>query len=50
MIYILEKPVKGLILKAGYSSMGSLMFEHEIIPFLPLLAPLKHIPILESKL
>ncbi|CAO3641457.1 unnamed protein product [Mucor hiemalis] len=43
-----DNPVKGLILKAGYSSMGALMFEHKIIPYLPLLAPMKRIPFMEK--
>jgi abhydrolase domain-containing protein 12 len=42
-------PPKSLILKAGYSSMATLVFEYNVIPYFPLLAPLKRIPQLESE-
>ncbi|KAG2201817.1 hypothetical protein INT47_004374, partial [Mucor saturninus] len=43
-----DKPAKALILNAGYSSMATLIFEYNVLPFLPLLAPIKRIPDLEQ--
>ncbi|KAF1797063.1 Alpha/Beta hydrolase protein [Mucor lusitanicus] len=41
-------PPKSLILKAGYSSMTTLIFEYNVIPKLPILSPIKRIPALEK--
>lgn len=45
----IDKPPKSLILKAGYSSMATLIFEYNVLPFLPILAPIKRFPQLERK-
>ncbi|KAL0144298.1 Alpha/Beta hydrolase protein [Mucor lusitanicus] len=42
-------PPKSLILKAGYSSMTTLIFEYNVIPKLPILSPIKRIPALEMQ-
>ena len=42
-------PPKSLILKAGYSSMTTLVFEYNVIPKLPILSPIKQFPAVESK-
>ncbi|CEP12489.1 hypothetical protein [Parasitella parasitica] len=41
-------PPKSLILKAGYSSMSTLVFEYNVVPKLPILSPIKRIPVLEK--
>ncbi|EPB90605.1 hypothetical protein HMPREF1544_02515 [Mucor circinelloides 1006PhL] len=41
-------PPKSLILKAGYSSMTTLIFEYNLIPKLPILSPIKRFPALEK--
>ncbi|KAK4514314.1 Sorting nexin-3 [Mucor velutinosus] len=41
-------PPKSLILKAGYSSMTTLIFEYNLIPKLPILSPIKQFPALEK--
>ncbi|KAI8073682.1 Alpha/Beta hydrolase protein, partial [Thamnidium elegans] len=43
-----DNPAKGLILKAGYSSMATLIFEYNVVPYFPILSPLKRIPELEQ--
>lgn len=44
-----DNPPKSLILKAGYSSMATLIFEYNVVPYIPLLAPLKRFPELEGE-
>ncbi|KAL9538394.1 hypothetical protein MBANPS3_010964 [Mucor bainieri] len=44
----LGSPPKSLILKAGYSSMTTLIFEYNVIPKLPILSPIKRLPALEK--
>ncbi|KAI8637878.1 Alpha/Beta hydrolase protein [Parasitella parasitica] len=44
----LGNPPKSLILKAGYSSMSTLVFEYNVIFKLPILSPIKHFPVLEK--
>lgn len=46
---VIGQPPKSLILQAGYSSMTTLIFEYNILPFVPILSPVKKFPILESK-
>ncbi|KAI8876286.1 alpha/beta-hydrolase [Backusella circina FSU 941] len=41
-------PAKALILKAGYSSMATLVFEYNIVPFFPILSPIKRFPQVEN--
>ncbi|GAA5803418.1 hypothetical protein HPULCUR_008898 [Helicostylum pulchrum] len=43
-----DNPAKSLILKAGYSSMATLIFEYNVVPYFPILSPLKRIPDLEQ--
>ncbi|KAI9470805.1 MAG: Alpha/Beta hydrolase protein [Benjaminiella poitrasii] len=45
---LIDKPPKSLILKAGYSSMTTLIFEYNIVPFLPILSPIKRLPNVEK--
>ncbi|KAI8378250.1 Alpha/Beta hydrolase protein [Choanephora cucurbitarum] len=40
-------PPKSLILKAGYSSMTTLVFEYNVVPFFPILSPLKRLPVVQ---
>jgi abhydrolase domain-containing protein 12 len=48
-VYTIDNPPKSLILKAGYSSMATLVFEYNVVPYIPLLAPVKQIPQLQSE-
>ncbi|KAI8345349.1 Alpha/Beta hydrolase protein [Blakeslea trispora] len=41
-------PAKSLILKAGYSSMTTLVFEYNVIPFFPILSPIKRLPVVQQ--
>ncbi|KAG1490315.1 hypothetical protein G6F53_011039 [Rhizopus delemar] len=42
------QPAKSLILQAGYASITTLVFEYNILPYLPLLTPLTYYPVLEE--
>lgn len=43
-------PPKALILQAGYTSISTLVFEYNIIPYLSLLTPLTYNPKLQGKI